>query len=399
MRLLEASGKKTVLVRVERPGFIVNRLMGALEREIDYLLDEGIVTPEDLDVAVKSSTGFRFACLGPMEVEDMIGLDVAATVSGRVFKGLSNATEPSPMLVEKVERGELGIKSGKGWYDYSGRTREEVLKEKNAKLLPQLKLFLQAQHDESRGVQTTPRSEGGPVFDLTGKVAIVTGGGGGLGRPISVALAECGADVLVDDFDADHLAATVKEIEALGRKCVAVTADLTDAAAMKGMADKAVEEFGKIDILVNVAGTNARFAAEEMPAEEFERVLRVNVLGTFLACQAVGRVMIEQKQRRDRQHVVGARQGRARHGRLGLRHEQGRRGPAHPHAGGRVGQVRHPRQRRRAGADHDRHDARVPLRARGLRQDDRRDPDAAPGRAIRAGRPRSSCWRRTSPAS
>ncbi len=144
-RLLAASGKNTVLVRVERPGFIVNRLMGALEREIDYLLDEGIVTPEDLDVAVKSSTGFRFACLGPMEVEDMIGLDIAATVSGRVFKGLSNATEPSPMLLEKVEKGELGIKAGKGWYDYSGRTREEVLKEKNAKLLPQLKLFLDAQ--------------------------------------------------------------------------------------------------------------------------------------------------------------------------------------------------------------------------------------------------------------
>jgi 3-hydroxybutyryl-CoA dehydrogenase len=146
-RMLAASGKKTVLVRVERPGFIVNRLMGALEREIDYLLDEGIVTPEDLDVAVKSSTGFRFACLGPMEVEDMIGLDVAAIVSGRVFKGLSNATEPSPMLLEKVQRGELGIKAGKGWYDYSGKTREEVLAEKNRRLLPQLKLFLQAQQD------------------------------------------------------------------------------------------------------------------------------------------------------------------------------------------------------------------------------------------------------------
>jgi 3-hydroxybutyryl-CoA dehydrogenase len=142
VRLMEASGKKTVLVRVERPGFIVNRLMGALEREIDYLLDEGIVTPEDLDIAVKSSTGFRFACLGPMEVEDMIGLDIACTVSGRVFKGLSNATEPSPMLVEKVEKGELGIKAGKGWYDYSGKTRAEVLEEKNRKLLRQLKLFM-----------------------------------------------------------------------------------------------------------------------------------------------------------------------------------------------------------------------------------------------------------------
>ena len=142
VRVMEASGKKTVLVRVEKPGFIVNRLMGALEREIDYLLDEGIVTPEDLDVAVKSSTGFRFACLGPMEVEDMIGLDIACTVSGRVFKGLSNATEPSPILVEKVKRGELGIKAGKGWYDYSGKTRAEVLEEKNRKLLRQLKLYM-----------------------------------------------------------------------------------------------------------------------------------------------------------------------------------------------------------------------------------------------------------------
>jgi len=144
-RLMEASGKKTVLVRKEVPGFIVNRIMGAIEREIDYLLDEGIVTPEDLDIAIKSSTGFRFACLGPMELEDMIGLDIAMTVSGRVFKGLSNATEPSPILVDKVNRGELGIKSGKGWYDYSGKTRAEVLEEKNRRLLPQLKLFMRRQ--------------------------------------------------------------------------------------------------------------------------------------------------------------------------------------------------------------------------------------------------------------
>ena len=146
-RLMEASGKKTVLVRKEMPGFIVNRLMGALEREIDYLLDKGIVTPEDLDIAVKSSTGFRFACLGPMEVDDMIGLDISMVVSGRVFKGLSTATEPSPALVEKVNRGELGIKSGKGWYDYSGKTREEVLEEKNS----QAAAATQAVHGERGG--------------------------------------------------------------------------------------------------------------------------------------------------------------------------------------------------------------------------------------------------------
>jgi 3-hydroxybutyryl-CoA dehydrogenase len=139
---MKESGKNTALVRKEMPGFIVNRVMGAITRECAFILDQGICTPEDLNTAIKSSTGFRFACLGPMEVDDMIGLDICATVSGRVFPGLSNATGPSRLVVEKVERGELGIKSGKGWYDYSGKTREQVLEEKNRALLPQLKLFL-----------------------------------------------------------------------------------------------------------------------------------------------------------------------------------------------------------------------------------------------------------------
>jgi NAD(P)-dependent dehydrogenase (short-subunit alcohol dehydrogenase family) len=133
------------------------------------------------------------------------------------------------------------------------------------------------------------------MFDLTGKVAIVTGAGGGLGRPISVALAQCGADVVVDDFDPSHLEGVVKDIEGLGRRVLAVSADVTSASSMKEMVDQVMKEFGKIDILMNVAGTNARFSAEEMPPEEFERVVRFNTIGTFLACQAVGRVMIDQK--------------------------------------------------------------------------------------------------------
>jgi gluconate 5-dehydrogenase len=133
------------------------------------------------------------------------------------------------------------------------------------------------------------------VFDLTGKVAIVTGGGGGLGRPIAVGLAMCGADVVVTSRDVSHLQPVVQDIEALGRKSLAISADVTDASSLQAMVDKVMQAFSKIDILVNVAGTNARFSAEEMPAEEFERVIRFNVLGTFLACQAVGKVMIEQK--------------------------------------------------------------------------------------------------------
>jgi 3-hydroxyacyl-CoA dehydrogenase len=139
--LMIKAGKKPVVVLKSLPGFIINRLTGAMEREIDNLLDEGVVTPEDLDVAVKASYGFRLSCMGPMEAEDMIGLDTAARVSGNVFKVLSNRTEPSPELIEKVGRGELGIKSGKGWYDYSGQTREEVNDKINRRLLKQLALF------------------------------------------------------------------------------------------------------------------------------------------------------------------------------------------------------------------------------------------------------------------
>ncbi len=135
------TGKKPVIVLKTVPGFIINRLTGAMEREIDYLIDEGIVTPEDLDTAVKASYGFRLSCMGPMAQEDLIGLDTSARVSGNVFKLLSNKTEPSPVLLEKVKKGELGIKSGKGWYDYSGKTRDEVNETINRRLLKQLALF------------------------------------------------------------------------------------------------------------------------------------------------------------------------------------------------------------------------------------------------------------------
>ncbi len=140
-KLMSAVGKKPVLVRKILPGFIVNRLTAALEREIDYLLDEGVVAPEDLDTAVKGSIGFRMACLGPQEAEDMIGLDTSMRVSQKLFKELSNAIEPSPQLVAKVKKGELGIKSGRGWYNYSSRSGTEVLDDNNRKLLEQLAVF------------------------------------------------------------------------------------------------------------------------------------------------------------------------------------------------------------------------------------------------------------------
>ena len=144
LALMRKVGKVPALVRKEVPGFIVNRLQGAVEREVDYLLDEEIVTPEDLDAIMKASYGFRLACLGPMEAEDVIGLDTSERVSDRIFKELSNKTEASPLLKEKVKNGELGIKSGKGWYDYQTRDMQEVQNAINNRLLAQLKLFKQA---------------------------------------------------------------------------------------------------------------------------------------------------------------------------------------------------------------------------------------------------------------
>ena len=139
--LMIKTGKKPVIVLKTVPGFIINRLTGALEREVAYLIDEGIVSPEDLDIAVKSSYGFRLSCMGPMAQEDLIGLDTCARVSGRVFGLLSNRTDASPALLAKVEKGELGIKSGKGWYDYSGKSKDDVNDKINRRLLKQLALF------------------------------------------------------------------------------------------------------------------------------------------------------------------------------------------------------------------------------------------------------------------
>ena len=140
-QLMLSVGKKPILVRKVIPGFIVNRITGAMMREIYHLLEEGIVSPEDLDTAIKSSTGFKQAWIGPMELEDMAGLDIAIRVHTRTYPTLDNRTAPSQLLVQKVNNHELGIKTGKGWLDYGGETREEVMDRTNRMLLQQLVIF------------------------------------------------------------------------------------------------------------------------------------------------------------------------------------------------------------------------------------------------------------------
>lgn len=134
-------GKKPVIVKKAIPGFIINRLQSAIARETEYLIAESVASPEDINTALKASLGLRYACIGNLEAADMVGLDTVLAVGRQLYKEINNSTEPSPLLVEKVRRGELGVKSGRGWFDYAGKSRGDILDSYNRKLIQQLALF------------------------------------------------------------------------------------------------------------------------------------------------------------------------------------------------------------------------------------------------------------------
>ncbi len=132
------------------------------------------------------------------------------------------------------------------------------------------------------------------LFDLKGKVAIVTGGSGGFGKAVSIGLAAHGANVVVTSRTLSSLEETAKEVKKLGKKALPISCDVVDPKSVDQMVKRTVDEFGKVDILVTSAGIAMRSAAEEFPIEDWQKVMDVNVKGTFLCCQAVGKVMIKQ---------------------------------------------------------------------------------------------------------
>jgi gluconate 5-dehydrogenase len=133
------------------------------------------------------------------------------------------------------------------------------------------------------------------LFDLTGKVAIVVGGGGGIGKAQALGLADAGADVVVASRKLEHLEPVVKEIQGKGRKSLAVTVEVTQEKSVAAMVNAVLKEFHRIDILVNAHGISIRKPAETFPIDEWQQVMDINTRGTFLCCQAVGREMVKQK--------------------------------------------------------------------------------------------------------
>ena len=133
------------------------------------------------------------------------------------------------------------------------------------------------------------------LFDLSGRSALVTGGARGLGRAIALGMARHGADVAVVDLDGAGALATAEAIRALGRRAAGWACDVGEEAQVIATTARALDELGAIDILVNNAGITRRIALFDWQASDWDEVIRVNQVGTFLMARAVGRLMIERR--------------------------------------------------------------------------------------------------------
>jgi NAD(P)-dependent dehydrogenase (short-subunit alcohol dehydrogenase family) len=130
------------------------------------------------------------------------------------------------------------------------------------------------------------------LFDLTGRTALITGGGAGFGRSIALGFADYGCQVAVADIDFAKAEGTAREVCRAGVRCLPLQVDVAEPDAIVRMADETEQHFGTVDILVNSAGIPQHDPAESTPVATWDHVLDVNLRGTFLCCQAAGRMML-----------------------------------------------------------------------------------------------------------
>lgn len=134
------------------------------------------------------------------------------------------------------------------------------------------------------------------MFKLDGKIAVVTGGAGGIGEALALGLGFHGATVVVSSRNQQAIEAVAARIrKETGSEAIGVASDVTDEASLQNLVDTVTAKYGRIDILVNAMGMNIKRDAFEYPLEDWDRLFDVNVKGTMAACKAVGRVMRDQQ--------------------------------------------------------------------------------------------------------
>jgi 3-hydroxybutyryl-CoA dehydrogenase len=138
--LLADLGKEPVRVLRDVPGFIGNRMQHALQREAMNLVDQGIAAPEEVDRVVKFGFGLRLALMGPLERSDWGGLDITYQVQKYLLPYLCNDTKPLTLLAQKVSAGELGVKTGQGWFDWPKEKKAQAIKERDRRLIELIRL-------------------------------------------------------------------------------------------------------------------------------------------------------------------------------------------------------------------------------------------------------------------
>jgi NAD(P)-dependent dehydrogenase (short-subunit alcohol dehydrogenase family) len=134
-----------------------------------------------------------------------------------------------------------------------------------------------------------------PSLDLKSSVAVVIGGTSGIGLTLAKGLAEAGADVVATGRRADLVRTAADEIRVLGRKSLALPCDITDRASIEALHAAVEKEFGKVDILLNSAGTTRKTPSLDVSEDEWNRIMETNLTGTLRTCQIFGRKMIERK--------------------------------------------------------------------------------------------------------
>ena len=139
--MFAATGKKPVLVKRDIPGFLANRIQHALMREVLTLIDSGIASPEDIDMAVRYSFGFRYAAIGPILQKEMSGWDTTLRASAEIYPSLSNTTEVPACLQRLVAENKFGMKTGQGFVAWTPESAAAVRAAYDARLAAALELL------------------------------------------------------------------------------------------------------------------------------------------------------------------------------------------------------------------------------------------------------------------